>query len=177
MRVPHPWIENIDSRARTMLYRNFAEIEAALGGGFTTFTTVADDGTGDYTTIKAAVEAVPNDGAAFIYVKPHSAGGYYDDTVYGNVTLNRRVKIVVWAATDFNYRQRALSGTKIGTPPRERWDCLYHVRRERAIRRSRPVLPRARHTPFRQHGHVRQVHPHLRRRLVRDHRVEHGSRT
>lgn len=124
MRVPHPWIENIDGRARTMLYRNFAEIEAALGGGFTTFTTVADDGTGDYTTIKAAVEAVPNDGAAFIYVKPHSAGGYYDDTVYGNVTLNRRVKIVVWAATDFNYRQRALSGTKIGTPPRERWDCL-----------------------------------------------------
>jgi len=121
--IPHPFVQGLGSeRARVELYRNFASIKAAVGGGVATFTTVADDGTGDYLTPRAAVEAVPDDGKAFIYVKPPTLTAFYDDTAGGDIILAKRTNIVLWSATSFTARRGwRTSGTKASKPPQIGW--------------------------------------------------------
>lgn len=59
------------------------------------FIVVADDGSGDFTSIKDAIEATTDSpssdvGGRFIWVKPHSTGGAYVDTGAGAVACGGR---------------------------------------------------------------------------------------
>lgn len=119
IRIPYPFIEELPARARDQLYRNFIELE---DGTRQPFIVVASDGTGDFTSIKAAIEdqAAPGtgEGATLIYVKP----GTYSDS--GRVTPAAGAQVVVWAAS-------ALLGPRAGmasntspvplTPERLKW--------------------------------------------------------
>ena len=59
--------------------------------------TVASDGTGDYTSIKVAIEAVPTGFTALIFVK----NGAYDDSASGVVTQVVNTNITVWGVGPF----------------------------------------------------------------------------
>lgn len=70
--------------------RNLEDAIEHLPDSSSTFVVVADDGTGDFTSIKEAIEAQPlavsNEAASAIWVKP----GTYDDNGLGAVDLSTR---------------------------------------------------------------------------------------
>lgn len=98
--VPHaPELEQI---THYLMDRDRALEDYLTQAGQLPFIVVADDGTGDYTSIKTAIEAqdaTPSgDGPSFIFVKP----GTYADT--GSITLTAGTNIVVIAGAPLTPR-------------------------------------------------------------------------
>ncbi len=101
----HDWERLIDNFVALYMDRDRAlEDYATAGAGSILFATVAGDGTGDYSSIKEAVEDVATyggtSGQAFsvIYVKPYyNAGLGYDEQGDGNVAQPTNTVIMLWA--------------------------------------------------------------------------------
>ena len=94
--LPYPYIRSLPPVDQERLRRNFDAV-AYDGRGGCPFVVVADDGSGDYTSIKVAIETESTrrynnsqvaGGVVWIYVKPRTDGSYYyDDSGDGTVTI------------------------------------------------------------------------------------------
>lgn len=104
-------IHDLPPRAQQELLRNFQGVAATFGDlNDSPFVIVADDGSGDYTSIKVAVETetakhallASTDEAIVIFVKPSVAGTSYNDHGAGLVTQAAgagSVNVVIVSAT------------------------------------------------------------------------------
>lgn len=94
-RVPFPLVSQLPPRAVFELRRNFEEL--AISSGSSPFVVVASDGSGDYTSIKTAIEAQAQTGntsgtsAAVIWVKQ----GTYNDGSTTTVDLTNRNIVLI----------------------------------------------------------------------------------
>jgi hypothetical protein len=92
------WDRIIDNFEALYMDRDRALEDYATNANRSTFVTVAGDGSGDFTTIKAAIESratrSTNDGVDVIYVKPQS-GGYLESGL-GTITLPNACHIQLW---------------------------------------------------------------------------------
>lgn len=100
-------LENYPPEIRALLLDRDRALEDYLTevGGRIQFITVATDGTGNYTRIKDAIEAVSASGYGFIFVKP----GTYSEAGAGRITVPASSNIVVWALTPFQQAHPAHS--------------------------------------------------------------------
>ena len=86
--IPYHFVRDLPPESQRQLELNFLSLGKALDSVPTIYTVVADDGSGDYTSIKAAIEDLTSaSGSYAIYVKPPTLATTYDDTGAGSVTL------------------------------------------------------------------------------------------
>lgn len=101
-KVPFPKIPELGAAERKV-YRDFAAIEATINGLSNTFVVVAADGSGDYLSIKEAIDAqavisISRQGATIIYVKPSNVE--YDDSGDGRIEMGgKRIVVLSGMAT------------------------------------------------------------------------------
>lgn len=121
MGVGHEWERLIDDFIALTTDRDRAlEDYATYAAGAIAFVTVDAGGSGDYTTIKEALEAVPAgivgdfNSPTVIYVKPVSeSGGGYDESALGTITIAANTNILLisgfatgdWASAETYHRQ------------------------------------------------------------------------
>lgn len=92
--IPYHWIRGLPLEVQREIELNFLTLGQAIDNATGPFIVVADDGTGDFTSIKTAIETcsasvTPGSGnAAFnIYVKPPVLGTWYSDVGLGQVNM------------------------------------------------------------------------------------------
>lgn len=99
LELPYRYITGLPKRAQEEIRRDFEEVSIALGRLPSVFVTVADDGTGDYDSIKEAVEATSQPGTndeagTYIWVKP--SVDPYSDNGAGQVDVSNR-RVIIFA--------------------------------------------------------------------------------
>lgn len=117
MGLGQDWERLLDDFMALYMDRDRAlEDYTTAAAGSILFATVAGDGTGDFTTIKAAIEDVGTHGAvatssAVIFVKPYDNSGLgYDEDGLGEIATAANVNITVWAGT-FGTQNRQIWST------------------------------------------------------------------
>lgn len=112
--MPFPFVDELPARARDQLARNFMELESEFAAP--PFLVVADDGTGDFDSIKDAIEASTTD--ALIYVRP----GTYNDSGRGVVSVNPNADVIVFAKLAHIEIPNDTAGDQL-QPTHQRWQC------------------------------------------------------
>lgn len=89
IKLPYPYIDGLTPEQQRQIYQDFQALVTQTGGGGDLtgiYITVDKYGNGaDYTSIKAAVDAVPTSSTARIVVAPYGSSDPYDDTGRGAV--------------------------------------------------------------------------------------------
>lgn len=111
------WARLLDDFTAHIMDRDRAlEDYTTANTGSILFSTVDGNGDGDFTTIKAAIEAVGTHGtgntsSAVIFVKPYNnSGNGYDEDGLGEIANAANVNITVWAGT-FGTQNRQIWST------------------------------------------------------------------